>query len=163
MKRETSLRTRSVHAGRRDFTELGVHAPPIDLSSTYPVPDLEVAAESIGAMSAGRPPAGNAIYARLYNPTVARFEKALSDLESADEAVAFAMGHERQAAPLEQHGLVVVGLQPATARGDDVEHHVALERRQVHAPRCAQLGARVHAAGEAQQVEGLPQGIGRRR
>ena len=34
--------TRAVHAGRADFAELGVHAPPLDLSSTYPVKDLDL-------------------------------------------------------------------------------------------------------------------------
>ena len=40
-----SFATRAVHAGRSDFIELGVHAPPIDLSSTYPTPDLDAAAQ----------------------------------------------------------------------------------------------------------------------
>ena len=39
-----SFATRAVHAGRHDFTDLGVHAPPLDLSSTYPTPDLAAAA-----------------------------------------------------------------------------------------------------------------------
>ena len=33
--------TIAVHAGREDFQELGVHAAPLDFSSTYPVKDLE--------------------------------------------------------------------------------------------------------------------------
>ena len=38
----TAFETRTVHAGREDFGSLGVHAPPIDLSTTYPVADLDV-------------------------------------------------------------------------------------------------------------------------
>ena len=41
--------TRAVHAGRKDLHRLGVHAPPIDLSSTYPIPDLSEAAASLAA------------------------------------------------------------------------------------------------------------------
>jgi methionine-gamma-lyase len=37
-------------------------------------------------------PRGSSIYARLHNPTVARFEQALAAMEGADEAVAFASG-----------------------------------------------------------------------
>ena len=31
--------SRAVHAGRGDLTAMGVHVPPIDLSTTYPLPD----------------------------------------------------------------------------------------------------------------------------
>jgi cystathionine beta-lyase/cystathionine gamma-synthase len=87
------LSTRAVHAGREDFDELGVHAPPIDLSSTYPVRDLERAGQSLQEMADGRPPLpGEPIYARLHSPTVDRYEKALAELEGAEAAVAFASG-----------------------------------------------------------------------
>ena len=73
---------RAVHAGRSDFHALGVHAPPIDLSSTYPVKDLELARESFLDMAEGRAPShGEPIYARLHNPTVARYEEVLAYLE----------------------------------------------------------------------------------
>lgn len=85
--------TRAVHAGRDDLRELGVHAPPLDLSSTYPIANLEAATASLGAMAEGRAPiGGEAIYARLHNPTVARFEQALARLEGTAESVAFASG-----------------------------------------------------------------------
>jgi cystathionine beta-lyase/cystathionine gamma-synthase len=86
--------TRGVHAGRSEFADLVVHAPPIDLSSTYPVPDLEAAGRDFDALAAGRcaPPDGNPVYARLHNPTVRRFEEGLAELEQAEEAVAFASG-----------------------------------------------------------------------
>src|SRR5690606_30924503 len=51
-----SFSTRAVHAGRADFTDLGVHAPPLDLSSTYPTPDLAAAAASYDALASGEAP-----------------------------------------------------------------------------------------------------------
>lgn len=89
---ERSIDTNAVHAGRDDFARLGVHAPPLDLSSTYPLADLEVGTESLEALAAGAPSAPNAVYSRLYNPTVARFEEGLARLEKAPEAVSFASG-----------------------------------------------------------------------
>lgn len=87
-----SFDTAAVHAGRGDFAALGVHAPPIDLSSTYPLADLDGAVASIDSLAAGGPPKGSAIYGRLHIPTVARFEAALAELEGAEEAVAFGSG-----------------------------------------------------------------------
>lgn len=86
------LHTRAVHAGREDLTDLGVHALPIDLSSTYPFTDLDSATASLDALVNGDASAPNPIYARLHNPTVARFETAFADLEEADASVAFASG-----------------------------------------------------------------------
>src|SRR5438093_1163132 len=40
----------AVHAGREDLTELGVHALPIDLSSTNPLPDIAAAVRPDTAM-----------------------------------------------------------------------------------------------------------------
>ena len=84
--------TQAVHAGREDFVSLGVHASPIDLSSTYPVPDLDEGVASIDALAAGDATAANPIYVRLYNPTVARYESALASLEGVDAAIAFGSG-----------------------------------------------------------------------
>ncbi|MDQ0643350.1 trans-sulfuration enzyme family protein [Microbacterium murale] len=86
--------TVAVHSGRADLTELGVHALPIDLSTTNPLPDIERGGESYEAMATGgRPPAdGSMVYARLWNPTVARFEDALAEMEHAEAAVAFSSG-----------------------------------------------------------------------
>ncbi|MCD0447327.1 PLP-dependent transferase [Glycomyces sp. A-F 0318] len=88
------LDTVAVHAGREDLAGLGVHALPIDLSSTNPLPDIESGGLSYEAMASGGAPTaeGGAVYARLWNPTVARFEAALARLEHAEEAVAFASG-----------------------------------------------------------------------
>ncbi len=84
--------TRAVHAGRADLGTLGVHAPPIDLSSTYPIPDLEAAVEAVDAYAAGAAEASSPVYARVHNPTVRRLETGLAELEGTDDAVAFASG-----------------------------------------------------------------------
>ena len=84
--------TQAVHAGREDFSALGVHAPPLDFSSTYPVPHLEEGVASLDAFMEGAASAANPIYARLFNPTVANFEKALADLENANDGIAYASG-----------------------------------------------------------------------
>jgi methionine-gamma-lyase len=86
------LDTLAVHAGREDLAALGVHAAPLDLSSTYPLRGLEAAIGSLDALAAGAASAECPVYARLHNPTVARFEAALARLERAPEAVAFASG-----------------------------------------------------------------------
>jgi methionine-gamma-lyase len=84
----------AAHAGRDGLRTLGVHVPPIDLSTTAPIPDLDAAGLSYDAMATGgRPtPDGGAVYARLWNPTVARFEDGLAALEGTEEAVAFSSG-----------------------------------------------------------------------
>ncbi|NBD95075.1 MAG: aminotransferase class I/II-fold pyridoxal phosphate-dependent enzyme [Gammaproteobacteria bacterium] len=84
--------TLGVHAGREDLREMGVHALPVDLSTTYPLQDLGTGTASLDALVAGRAEADNPVYARLHNPTVARFEKALARLENAEAAVGFASG-----------------------------------------------------------------------
>ncbi|CAM3392660.1 trans-sulfuration enzyme family protein [Stackebrandtia soli] len=87
-----SLSTRAVHAGRDDLLDLGVHAPPLDLSTTYPAVDCGLEADRIAAFAAGGQPPGSPLYSRLHNPTVARFETAIAALETADAAVAFGSG-----------------------------------------------------------------------
>lgn len=83
----------AVHAGRGDLVSAGVHAPPIDLSSTYPLPSIDSGGDAYEALATGgRPPAGGMVYPRLWNPTVARFEEGLAALEHTEEAVAFASG-----------------------------------------------------------------------
>jgi cystathionine beta-lyase/cystathionine gamma-synthase len=86
--------TRACHAGREEFASLTVHAPPIDLSTTYPVGDLDEAIGAFDALAAGEcgDAVANPVYGRLHNPTVRRFELALAELECADDAVAFASG-----------------------------------------------------------------------
>lgn len=86
------LNTSAVHGGREDFSQLGVHAAPIDLSSTYPVSDLAIGTASLDALVAGEASAANPIYARLHNPTVARAEQAVAKLEGAEACVAYGSG-----------------------------------------------------------------------
>ncbi|TCO24563.1 methionine-gamma-lyase [Kribbella steppae] len=89
----TQLDTRSVHAGRDDLTALGVHVPPIDLSTTYPLPGVAAGGTSYDELTQGNgPDGGSLVYQRLWNPTVARFEDALAELELTDGAVAFGSG-----------------------------------------------------------------------
>jgi methionine-gamma-lyase len=110
-----SFDTLSVHAGRQELRRLGVHAPPLDLSTTYPLADLETAAESLESMASGGEPLGNPVYARLYNPTVARFEAALAALEGAEAAVAYASGMAALTACLfaaRRRGKHVVAIRP---------------------------------------------------
>lgn len=84
----------AVHAGRDDLASLGVHALPLDLSSTNPLPDIEMGGLSYEVLATGGHPleGGSHVYARLWNPTVARFEEGLARLEHAEEAVAFSSG-----------------------------------------------------------------------
>lgn len=92
--RPRALATRAVHAGRADLAASGVHVPPIDLSTTNPLPDVESGGSAYEVLAMGGAPAEGAshVYARLWNPTVARFEAALAELEEAPDAVAFASG-----------------------------------------------------------------------
>ncbi|OOG65994.1 cystathionine gamma-synthase [Rhodanobacter sp. B04] len=107
--------TLGVHAGREAFSELGVHAPPLDLSTTYPVRDLGDGTASFDALVGGAATAANPIYARLHNPTVARFENALAQLEGTTDAVAFGSGMAAMSACLlaaGQRGQHVLAVRP---------------------------------------------------
>ena len=84
--------TLGVHAGREDLRELGVHALPLDLSTTYPVDSLEQGTRSLDALVAGEAAADNPVYARLFNPGIARYENALARAEGTEAAVAFSSG-----------------------------------------------------------------------
>ncbi len=86
------IETSSVHAGRDDLAGLGVHAAPIDLSTTYPVHDLAEGTASFDALVGGAAGATNPIYARLHNPTIARTERAIAELEGTQACVAYGSG-----------------------------------------------------------------------
>src|SRR5687767_3452091 len=88
----SSTETTCVHAGRSDLQSLRVHAPPLDLSSTYPLPSIGEGSESLAHMADGGRPLASFVYARLHNPTVARVEDAIAVLEGAQAAVAFSSG-----------------------------------------------------------------------
>ncbi len=127
------LSTRAVHAGRADLTGLGVHAPPLDLSTTYPLPDVEAGGDSYERLATGGDlgPGASPVYARLWNPTVARFEDAVADLEHAGGAVAFGTGMaalsallvaagqvERDSCDADPRGAHVVGVRPLYGGSD---------------------------------------------
>jgi methionine-gamma-lyase len=84
--------TRAVHAGRDDLVELGLHAVPIDLSTTYPSRDSRAEAARLDVLGTGETDGGPPVYGRMGNPTVARFESALAELEGCAAGVAFATG-----------------------------------------------------------------------
>jgi cystathionine gamma-synthase/methionine-gamma-lyase len=86
--------TIAVHAGREDLTARGAHVPPIDQSSTYPLPTVEEGGAAYERMATGgRPAAGDSlVYQRLWNPNVDRFEQAVARLEGAEAGVAYASG-----------------------------------------------------------------------
>ena len=118
MSSDVALDSLAVHAGRDDLTALGVHAPPLDLSSTNPLPDVDCGGASYESMATGgHPTEGGNVYARLWNPTVARFETALAALEGTEEAVAFSSGMAAVtasvlAARVERGGSHVVAVRP---------------------------------------------------
>jgi methionine-gamma-lyase len=113
----TSLDTLAVHAGRADLSGLGVHALPLDLSTTNPLPTIDAGGASYEAMATGgHPTDGGMVYQRLWNPTVARFEEAMATLEHTDAAVAFSTGM----------AAVTAALLAATGEGE--ERHVVAVR-----------------------------------
>lgn len=116
-----NFETQAVHAGREDFVELGVHAPPLDLSTTYPITDLDEGTASFDALVAGQATAANPIYARLHNPTVARTENALAQLEGTQACVAFGSGMAALTAVLlerRRHGVHVLVVRPLYGTSD---------------------------------------------
>ncbi|MGZ4662127.1 MAG: trans-sulfuration enzyme family protein [Arthrobacter sp.] len=89
-----SFDSQAVHAGRNGLTELGVHAVPIDLSTTAPLPTVHDGGLAYEQMATGGAhlEGQSTVYQRLWNPTVARFEEGVAVLEGTPEAVAFATG-----------------------------------------------------------------------
>lgn len=90
----THLDTHAVHLGREDLAGLGVHVPPIDLSTTYPLESLAGGGEAYENLATGNRPTDGAslVYQRLWNPNVDRFERSVAALEGCSGAVAFASG-----------------------------------------------------------------------
>lgn len=110
-----------MHAGRRDLRALGVHAPPLDLSTTYPLPNLIEANDNLREMGDGGRPDGSFVYSRLHNPTVARVEQALAELEHAEASVAFSSGMAAVTACLlaaRTRGSHIVALRPVYGGSD---------------------------------------------
>ncbi|WP_372729069.1 PLP-dependent aspartate aminotransferase family protein [Nocardioides sp.] len=90
----THFDTTAVHAGREDLLAQGLHVPPIDLSTTYPLDSLMTGGESYENLATGHvPDAGDSlVYQRLWNPNVDRFERSVAQLERTEAAVGFASG-----------------------------------------------------------------------
>lgn len=86
--------TRAVHGGMSGLRDAGTHVPPIELSTTSPLPGVEVGGLSYEELATGHDlgEGRSAVYQRLWQPGVARFEESLADLEAAEGAVAFASG-----------------------------------------------------------------------
>lgn len=115
------MATALVHGGRDDLGALGVHAPPLDRSSTYPVGDLAAGIASLDAMIAGGHPQGSSIYSRAHNPTTARWETAIAELEGTETAVAFSSGMAAMTATLLAAGATnghVVAIRPLYGGSD---------------------------------------------
>jgi methionine-gamma-lyase len=91
---ESRIETRAVHAGMEGLKESGLHVPSIDLSTTNPLPSVERGGESYEQLAGGGDllPGQSAVYQRLWQPGVARFEDGLAALEGAEGAVAYASG-----------------------------------------------------------------------
>ncbi|GAB3038168.1 PLP-dependent transferase [Parafrigoribacterium mesophilum] len=91
---DSRLETRAVHAGMEGLKESGLHVPSIDLSTTNPLPSVELGGDSYEQLAGGGDllPGQSAVYQRLWQPGVARFEDALAALEGADGAVAYSTG-----------------------------------------------------------------------
>lgn len=107
--------TQLIHSGRNDLHHLGVHALPLDMSTTYPIRDLDRAGVSLNSLAHGAKSAPDAVYQRLFNPTVDRFEQALAQLEELPEAVAFASGMAAITATLlaaKQVGNHIIAIRP---------------------------------------------------
>lgn len=96
------LETRAVHGGMTGVRESGSHVPVIDFSTTNPLGDVETGGASYEELATGRDlgEGRSAVYQRLWQPGVARFEASLSGLEGTEGAVAFASGMAALAAVL---------------------------------------------------------------
>ena len=113
--------TNGVHGGRRDLRQLGVHALPVDLSTTYPLSDVEGGMAGLDALVEGQARADNPVYARLFNPTVDRWEQALAQAENAEAAVAFSSGMAALTAcilALQDQGRHIVAVRPVYGTSD---------------------------------------------
>ncbi|MGO4103165.1 PLP-dependent aspartate aminotransferase family protein [Leifsonia sp. YAF41] len=88
------IETRAVHGGMRGVAAGGSHVPVIDLSTTNPLAGVESGGDSYENLATGGDlgEGDSAVYQRLWQPGVARFEESLSALEGTEGTVAFATG-----------------------------------------------------------------------
>ncbi len=118
---KTFKHTAGVHGGRQDLRQLGVHALPVDLSTTYPLSNVEDGMAGLDALVEGQARADNPVYARLFNPTVDRWELALAQAENAEAAVAFSSGMAALTAcvlALQDRGRHIVAVRPVYGTSD---------------------------------------------
>ncbi|MFF2276316.1 trans-sulfuration enzyme family protein [Agromyces sp. NPDC058126] len=96
------LETRAVHGGMSGVRESGSHVPVIDFSTTNPLGTVETGGLSYEELATGHDlgEGRSAVYQRLWQPGVARFEESLAGLEGTDGAVAFGSGMAALAAVL---------------------------------------------------------------
>jgi len=96
------LETRAVHGGMSGVRESGSHVPTIDFSTTNPLGSVETGGLSYEELATGHDlgDGRSAVYQRLWQPGVARFEESLAGLEGTDGAVAFGSGMAALAAVL---------------------------------------------------------------
>ena len=98
----SKFETRAVHGGMDGVRESGSHVPAIDFSTTNPLGSVETGGLSYEELATGHDlgEGRSAVYQRLWQPGVARFEDALAGLEGTEGAVAFASGMAALAATL---------------------------------------------------------------
>jgi cystathionine beta-lyase/cystathionine gamma-synthase len=96
------LETRAVHGGMAGVRGSGSHVPVIDFSTTNPLSSVETGGLSYEELATGHDlgDGRSAVYQRLWQPGVARFEESLAGLEGTEGAVAFASGMAALAATL---------------------------------------------------------------
>ncbi|GAB3566988.1 PLP-dependent transferase [Spelaeicoccus albus] len=84
------------------LTAQGSHVPPIDFSTTNPLPGVETGGMAYEQMAGGGRPGSDQshVYQRLWQPGVARFEESLAGLECTAESVAFSTGMAAMSAVL---------------------------------------------------------------
>ncbi|MEQ1737241.1 MAG: PLP-dependent transferase [Rhodoglobus sp.] len=94
MRKDARIETVAVHSGMAGLREAGQHTPPIDLSTTFPLPDVASGGDAYEQLATGGDllPGQSMVYQRLWQPGVARFEDGLSALEGSEGSVAFASG-----------------------------------------------------------------------
>lgn len=91
---DARFETLAVHGGMDGLRDAGSHVPPIDFSTTNPLMGILSGGDSYENLATGHPlePGASAVYQRLWQPGVARFEESLAALEGAEGAVAFSTG-----------------------------------------------------------------------
>ena len=96
----------AVHAGREDLEGLGVHALPIDLSTTNPLPGIDLGGDSYEALATGgRPLDGHSLRPLLADPKTMKWDgpEGVPSTVFAGEAAKTKLGSGEQQNPAKQH------------------------------------------------------------